>query len=135
MGEEIAKELGLTHIVDGELNCGFWDMGDIKMSDILKEQYGEMKTIMYHDNEQVNGRWKTCVEVGYRFSLPQLLVRGRLEDNREWLATVEFSPYVYEGEKLVDSGDYTYAGSQVWKKEGLEMLHALMDMWAERGGE
>lgn len=136
IGEEIVKELNLTEFEVSENTCGIWDAGEVKLSDILREKYGEMKTLTWHNGvkNKNTDRWEKCVELGYRFSSPQLCVFGHDASGRQTLAKIELSDYEYVDGELTHTDEYRFSESQFWRMEGYEMQKKLMDMWFSRGG-
>lgn len=143
IGEILAKEMNLTETEVKDIDCGFWDMEKFtgsskKMSDMLKEEYGEMKTVIFHNGELVetkySKRWEKSIELGFRFSNPQICVFGHA-NGRETLGKIELSDSEWEGSELVHTGEYRFSEGMFWRMEGYEMQQRLMKMWAERGGK
>ena len=138
IGMTLAEEMGLTQIKTEDLDCGFWDMGIIKLSDHLKSKYGEMKTVIFHNGIKVkteySERWEKRVELGYRFSNPQICVFGRTERGEETLAKIELSDSELLDGSYVHTDEYRFSEGMFWKPEGYEMQMRLMKMWADRGG-
>jgi hypothetical protein len=136
IGKAIADEQGLTEVEKEEPWDGLWT----GLYDILKERYGEsLQTVIFHDGKKspIDGKKNRYVEIGFRFSDPQVCVFGRTADGYQTLAKIEVSDTVYDDatHKYVSSGHYVFHESQVWRWEGAEMLGKLLQMWKERGGE
>ena len=139
IGRAIADEMGCNEIETKDIDCGLWDMSDIKMSDILKEHYGDMKTVILHNGVKISNkysnRWEKSVELGYRLANPQICVFGRNSKGRETLGKIELSDYEWDGDELAHTGNYRFSEGLFWQPEGYEMQQRLMKMWSERGGE
>lgn len=144
IGEILAKELGCTETEVKDIDCGFWDMekftgSKTKMSDMLKEKYGDMKEVTFHNGVEIENkyskRWEKCVELGYRFASPQICVFGHTEDGSQTLGKIELSDYVWENGELVHRGEYRLSEGMFWGMEGYAVQQRLMKMWAERGGK
>lgn len=135
---ELVKDLNLTEYEESDLSCGIWDAGGTKLSDILQKEFGEMKEITWHNgvkNKNTN-RWEKKVELGFRFSSPQLSVFGHeAGTDRQTLAKIELCDYEYIDGELTHTDDYRFSESQFWRMEGYEMQKRLMSMWQERGGK
>lgn len=133
----LSKELCLNQIESSDIDCGIWDMGENKLSDHLKEEYGEMKEITFHNGVKVRekGRiWDISIELGYRFSHPQLCVFSH-DGHREIMAKIELSDYEYVGDKYEHTDSYRFSEGMFWGPEGFEMQKRLMHMWQDRGGK
>jgi len=138
MALELVRELGLTEYEESELNCGIWDSGERKLSDNLRKKYGEMKELLWHNGKknENTSRWERSVELGFRFSSPELLVMGHeAGTNCQTLAKIELSDWEYINGKGTRTGNYRFSESQFWHMDGYKMQLRLMSMWAERGGK
>lgn len=138
MALELVEEMNLTGYEESGLSCGIWDAGGAKLSDALQEEFGEMKEITWHNGvkNKNTDRWEKKVELGFRFSSPQLCVFGHeTGTDKQTLAKIELSDYEYIDGELTHTNDYRFSESQFWRMEGFEMQKRLMTMWQERGGE
>ena len=140
IGQVFVKEMNLTEIETGEIDCGFWDMGSPKLSEMLKEKYGEMKSFTFHNGvvikSQYSERWEYSVECGFRFGNPKLSVHGRDANGWQTLGSIEVSDTAYdENKNLIHTGDYKFSEGMCWQPEGYDIQKRLIEMWFEKGGE
>lgn len=133
----LVAELGLTEYEGSGISCGIWDTGAVKLSEQLQKEFGEMKELNWHNGVKNTNtdRWEKRVELGYRFSSPQLCVFGHDASGRQTLAKIELSDYTYIDGELTHTDEYKFSESQFWRMEGFEMQKRLMQMWQDRGGK
>ena len=140
IGKMFADEMGLKDMSVYDTDCGIWDdkeITGINLSELLRKEYGEMKTVCFHDSKKSSdGRMNLSVEVGFRFGDPKLCVFGRNEIGQQTLASMELSDYEPDGNGgYHHTGEYKFRESQVWGMEGLWTLGRLIGLWTQKGGK
>ena len=132
IGEIIAKEMKLEKMQIDNLDCGIWDVSmKTPLSQILQEEFGEMKTYIFYDELTEKG-YNRKVEVGFRFSSPEICVFDRLPDGRQTLGSIELSDYIPDDNgEYKHSGDYQIREMQSWDITGYKITGRLIKMFEE----
>jgi len=138
MAEIMAKELGCTQTETRDADCGIWDMGSAKMSDMLRREYGEMKDVIFHNgvhrDTKYSRHWEKKVELRFRFANPVLSVQWFKPNGDQCMGSIEMSDSAYEGSELIHTGEYRISEIMSWQPEGFAMSGRLMQMWDDRKG-